>query len=156
MGCSQIRDQIYVSCMGRRLLYHWAAREAHEFYYLVSNKKNANKNNKCNFKLLYWQYLTRMQEKRNSYIILLGLTICRKLCWAHAITDTNLNMDKEIITLLTKVFIVKAMVFLVVIYGCDSWTMKKVEHQRIDAFKLWCWIRLLRVPWTARRSNSQS
>ena len=62
-------------------------------------------------------------------------------------------MDKEIITLLTKVIIVKAMVFLVVIYGCDSWTMKKAEHQRIDVFKLWFWRRLLRVPWTARRSN---
>ena len=53
----------------------------------------------------------------------------------------------------TKVHLVKAMVFPVVMYGCDSWTVKKAEHQRIDAFELWCWIRLLRVPWTARRSN---
>ena len=57
------------------------------------------------------------------------------------------------ITLPTKVRLVKAMVFLVVIYGCDSWTIKKAECQRIDAFELWCWRRLLRVPWTARRSN---
>ena len=57
------------------------------------------------------------------------------------------------ITLLTKVRLVKAMVFAVVMYGCESWTVKKVECQRIDAFKLWCWRRLLRVPWTARRSN---
>ena len=57
------------------------------------------------------------------------------------------------ITLLTKVHLVKAMVFPVVMYGCESWTIKKAEHQRIDAFKLWCWRRLLRVPWTARRSN---
>ena len=57
------------------------------------------------------------------------------------------------ITLLTKVCIVKAMVFLVVMYGCESWTIKKAEHQRIDAFKLRCWRRLLRVPWTSRRSN---
>ena len=57
------------------------------------------------------------------------------------------------ITLLTKVCLVKAMVFLVVMYGCESWTIKKVEHQRTDAFELWCWRRLLRVPWTARRSN---
>ena len=57
------------------------------------------------------------------------------------------------ITLLTKVRPVKAMVFPVVMYGCDSWTVKKTEHQRIDAFELWCWRRLLRVPWTARRSN---
>ena len=57
------------------------------------------------------------------------------------------------ITLLTKVLIVKVMVFPVVMYGCESWTIKKVEHWRIDAFKLWCWRGLLRVPWTARRSN---
>ena len=53
----------------------------------------------------------------------------------------------------TKVRLVKAMVFPVVMYGCESWTVKKAEHQRIDAFELWCWRRLLRVPWTARRSN---
>ena len=57
------------------------------------------------------------------------------------------------ITLPTKVPLVKAMVFSVVMYGCESWTMKKAEDQRIDAFELWCWRRLLRVPWTARRSN---
>ena len=57
------------------------------------------------------------------------------------------------ITLPTKVHIVKAMVSPVVMYGCESWTVKKAEHQRIDALKLWCWRRLLRVPWTARRSN---
>ena len=57
------------------------------------------------------------------------------------------------IALPTKVHLVKAMVFPVVMYGCDSWTIKKAEHQRNDAFKLWCWGRLLRVPWTARRSN---
>ena len=57
------------------------------------------------------------------------------------------------ITLLTKVHLVKAMVFPVVMYGCESWTVKKAEHRRIDAFELWCWKRLLRVPWTARRSN---
>ena len=57
------------------------------------------------------------------------------------------------ITLLTKVRLVKAMVFPVVTYGCESWTVKKAECRRIDAFELWCWRRLLRVPWTARRSN---
>ena len=57
------------------------------------------------------------------------------------------------ITLPTKVHLVKATVFPVVMYGCESWTVKKTEHQRIDAFELWCWRRLLRVPWTARRSN---
>ena len=57
------------------------------------------------------------------------------------------------ITLSTKVHPVKAMIFPMVIYGCESWTVKKAEHRRIDAFELWCWRRLLRVPWTARRSN---
>ena len=57
------------------------------------------------------------------------------------------------ITLPTKVYLVKAMVFPVVMYGCESWTVKKAEHRRIDAFEVWCWRRLLRVPWTARRSN---
>ena len=57
------------------------------------------------------------------------------------------------ITLPTKVCLVKAMVFPVVVYGCESWTIKKAEHRRIDAFELWCWRRLLRVPWTVRRSN---
>ena len=57
------------------------------------------------------------------------------------------------ITLQMKVHLVKAMVFPVVMYGCENWTIKKAEHQRIDAFELWCWRRLLRVPWTARRSN---
>ena len=56
-------------------------------------------------------------------------------------------------TLLTKVYIVKAVVFPVVMYGCESWTLKKVDHLRTDVFKLWCWRRLLRVPWTTRRSN---
>ena len=68
---------------------------------------------------------------------------------------TNLDsvLKSRDITLLTKVYIVKAMVFPVVMYGCDSWTIKKAEWQRIDAFELWCWRRLLRVPWTARRLN---
>ena len=68
---------------------------------------------------------------------------------------TNLDsiLKSRHITLLTKVCIVKAMVFLIVMYGCESWTTKKAEHQRIDVFELWCWRRFFRVPWTARRSN---
>ena len=68
---------------------------------------------------------------------------------------TNLDsiLKSREITLSTKVHLVKAMVFPVVMYGCESWTVKKAEHRRIDAFELWCWRRLLRVPWTARRSN---
>ena len=68
---------------------------------------------------------------------------------------TNLNsiLKSRDITLPTKVHLIKAMVFPVVMYGCESWTIKKAEHQRIDAFELWCWRRLVRDPWTARRSN---
>ena len=68
---------------------------------------------------------------------------------------TNLDsiFKSRDITLPTKVRLVKAMVFSVVMYGCESWTVKKAKHQRIDAFELWCWRRLLRVPWTTRRSN---
>jgi len=68
---------------------------------------------------------------------------------------TNLDsiFKSRVITLPTKVRLVKAMIFPVVVYGCKSWTVKKAEHRRIDAFALWCWRRLLRVPWTARRSN---
>ena len=68
---------------------------------------------------------------------------------------TNLDniFKSRDITLPKKVLLVKAMVFPVVMYGCENWTIKKAEHRRIDAFELWCWRRLLRVPWTARRSN---
>ena len=68
---------------------------------------------------------------------------------------TNLDslLKSRDITFLTEVCLVKAMVFSIVMYGCESWTIKKAEHQRIDAFALWCWRRLLRVPWTARRSK---
>ena len=68
---------------------------------------------------------------------------------------TNLDsiLNSRDITLPTKVHLVKTIVFQVVMYGCESWTIKKAEHRRMDAFELWCWRRLLRVPWTARRSN---
>ena len=71
---------------------------------------------------------------------------------------TNLDsiLKSRDITLPTKVHLVKAMVFPVVMYACESWTIKKAEHQRIDAFELWCWKRLLRVLWTARRSNQST
>ena len=70
-----------------------------------------------------------------------------------AVTNLDSILKSRDITLLTKICLVKSVVFPVVMYGCDSWTIKKAEHQRIDAFKLQCWRRLLRVPWTARRSN---
>ena len=68
-------------------------------------------------------------------------------------TKLESTLKSRDVTLPTKVRLVKALVFPVVIYGCESWNIKKAEHQRIDAFELWCWGRLLRVPWTARRSN---
>ena len=70
-----------------------------------------------------------------------------------AMTNLDSILKSRDITLPTKVCLVKAMVFPVVMYGCESWTVKKAEHRRVDAFELWCWRRLLRVPWTARRSN---
>ena len=70
-----------------------------------------------------------------------------------AMTNLDSILKSRDITLPTKVHLVKAMAFPVVMYGCKSWTIKKTEHRRIDAFELWCWKRLLRVPWTARRSN---
>ena len=96
--------------------------------------------------------------------LFLGSKITVDVDWSHEIRRQLLlgrkaiaNIDNVLksrdITLLTNVHIVKAMVFPMVMYGCDSWTVKKVECQRSDAFKLWCWIRLLKVPWKARRSN---
>ena len=80
--------------------------------------------------------------------------IKRRLLFGRKVM-TNLDsiFKSRDITLPTKVCVVKAMIFAVVMYGCESWTIKKAEHQRIDVFKLWCWRILLRVPWTARRSN---
>ena len=77
----------------------------------------------------------------------------RLLLGRKAMTNLDSILKSRDITLLTKSHLVKAMVFLVVMDGCESWTTKKAECQRIDAFELWCWGRLLRVPWTARRSN---
>ena len=77
----------------------------------------------------------------------------RLLLGRKVMTNLDSIFKSRDITLSTKVHLVKAMVSPVVVYGCESWTIKKAEHQRIDAFKLWCWRGLLRVPWTARRSN---
>ena len=73
--------------------------------------------------------------------------------WKKSYDKPRQHIKKQRHHFATKVHLVKAMVFRVVMYGCESWTIKKAEHQRIDAFKLWCWRRLLRVPWPARRSN---
>ena len=110
-----------------------------------------------------WQIDGKTMETVTDFIFLVS-KITVKDCCIHEIKSclilgrkamTNLNsiLKSRDITFLTKVCIVKAMVFPVVMYGCESWNIKKAEHQRIDAFELWCWRRLLRVPWTARRSN---
>ena len=77
----------------------------------------------------------------------------RLLLGRKAMTNLDSILKSRDITLPTKVYLVKAMVFTVVMYGCENWTLKKAEHRRIDAFELSCWRRLVRVPWTARRSN---
>ena len=79
--------------------------------------------------------------------------MCRLLVRRKVMTNLDGILKSRDITLPTKFYLVKAMVFPVVLYGCEAWTIKKAERQRIDAFELWCWGRLLRVPWTARSSN---
>ena len=97
-----------------------------------------------------------------SDFIFLGSTITAAVKLRHLLLGRKviINLDSILrsrnITLPTKVHIVKAMIFPVVMYGCESWTIKKTEHQKIDAFELWCWRRLLRVPWTVRRSNQST
>ena len=111
-----------------------------------------------------WHHLDGETMKTVSDFIFLGSKITADDDCSHEIKRCSLlgrkamtNLDSILksrdITLPTKAHLVKALVFLIVMYGCESWTIKKAEHQRIDAFELWCWRRLLRVPWTARRSN---
>ena len=112
--------------------------------------------------LLLWLML--LVSFMKNYRLLLGSKITADSGCSHEIKRclllgrkamTNLDSVLKIrdTTLPTTVCLVKAIVFPVVMYGCESWTIKKAEHRRVDAFKLWCWRRLLRVPWTARRSN---
>ena len=111
-----------------------------------------------------WQIDGETVEKVTDFIYFWGSKITADGYCSHEIKRrlllgrkvmTNLDsiLKSRDITLSTKVCLVKAMVFPVVMYGCESWTIKKIEHQRTDAFELWCWRRLLRVPWTARISN---
>ena len=100
------------------------------------------------------QLVTAAMKLKDAYL-LLGRKVMTNLDSILKRRDTNLDsiLKRRDITLPTKVHLVKAMVFPVVMCGCESWTVKKAEQQRIDAFELWCWRRLLRVPWTARSSN---
>ena len=110
-----------------------------------------------------WQINGGKVEKVTDFIFLgskitVDMTAARKLIWClligrKAMTNLDGVLKSRDITLLTKIHLVKAMVFPVVTYGCESWTIKKAEHRRTDAFELWCWRRLPRVPWTAGRSN---
>ena len=97
---------------------------------------------------LFWEVSKITVDGDCSHEIKRHLLLGRK-----AMTNLDSELKSRDITLLTKVCLVKAMVFPVFMYGYESWTIRKVECQRIDAFELWCWRRLLRVPWTARRSN---
>ena len=112
-----------------------------------------------------WSYHFMANRWRNSgRLYFFGLQITADGGYSHemkrhlllgrkVMTSLDSIFKSRDITLPTKVHIAKAIVFPVVMYGCESWTIKKAEHRRIDAFELWCWRRLLRVPWTARRSN---
>ena len=112
--------------------------------------------------IISWQIDGEKMEILKEFIFL-GSKITADGDCSHEIKDSffleesydkpRQHIKNRDITLPTKIHIVKAMVFLVVMYGCESWTIKKAECQRIDAFELWCWRRLLRVPWTARRCN---
>ena len=96
------------------------------------------------------------RKKASTFWIILFAWNSRTRCLLHGrkvMTNLNSILRSRDITLPPKVHLVKAMVFPVVMYGCESWTIKKAEHRRIDALELWCWGRLLRVPWTARRST---
>ena len=90
---------------------------------------------------------------RITAVVTVAMKLKEFLLRRKAMTNLDSMLKSRDITLLTKICLVKAMIFPVVMYGCESWTVKKVEHQRVNAFELWCWRRLLRVPWTARRSN---
>ena len=98
-----------------------------------------------------WQTLFSWAPK--SLQIVIAAMKLKDTPWKKSYDQPSSIFKSRDITLPTNVHLVKAMVFPVVVYGCESWTIKKTEHQRIDAFELWCWRRLLRVPWTARRSN---
>ena len=117
----------------------------------------------CMYLLVWWEIDGETVETVSDFIFL-GSKITvdgdcsheikrRLLLGRKVMTNLDSIFKSKDITLPTKVHLVKAMVFPVVMYGCESWTTKKAEHRRVDAFELWCWRRLLRVPWTARRSN---
>ena len=120
---------------------------------ITNHQGNANQNHNEILPVTYWDGLPLQNywDGNCSHEIKRHLLLGRK-----TMTNVDSVLKSRNITLQTKVHIVKAMIFPVVMYGCESGTIKKAEHQRIDAFYLWCWRRLLRVPWTARRSNQST
>ena len=100
-----------------------------------------------------WKQVSFSLAPKSLQMVNAAMTLRCLLLGRKAMTNIDSILKRGDITLLTKVSRVKAMVFPVVMYGCETWTIKKAEHQKIDAFELWCQRRLLRVPWTARRSN---
>ena len=100
-----------------------------------------------------WQTLVLWGAPKSLQMVTTAMKLKMLLIGKKVTNNLESILKSRDITLPTKVCLVKAIVFLVVMYGCESWTIKKAEHQRIDAFELWCWRRLLRVPWTAKRSN---
>ena len=115
-----------------------------QFHLFIANRWGNNGNSE---RLYFWGSKTTA-DGDCSHEIKRRLLLGRKV-----MTNLESILKSRDITLQTKVHLVKAMVFPVVMYGCETWTVKKAERRRIDAFELWCWRRLLRVPWTARRSN---
>ena len=106
--------------------------------------------------VLSWVKITADSDCSHEIKRLLLKSLQRLLVHRKAMTNLDSIWKSRVINLLTKVCLVKAMIFPVVIYGCESWTIKKGEHRRIDVFELWCWKRLFRALWTVRGSNSQS
>ena len=145
-GSSQPRDQTRVSCTAGRFFTDWATRSVQSWiqpHYFMANRRGKG-GIATNFP--FGSKIT--VDCDCSHEIRRRLLFGRK-----AMTNLDSVLKSGDITLLTKVHIVKAMVFPMIMYSCESWTVKKAEHQRTDAFKLWCWRRLLKIPWTARSSN---
>ena len=130
----------------------------------VNLKLNIQKTKMASVPITSWQKDGEMMETMRDFIFFLDSKITADgdcsygikrylFLGRKAITNLGSILKSRDITLSTRVRLAKAMVFPVVMYRCESWTIKKAEHERIDAFELWCWRRLLRIPWTARRSN---
>ena len=134
---SSTRDRTLIPGIGSWILNNWSIREVPWLARWVNSGNSvrlyfSGLQNHCRWWLQKW---------------------IKRLLGRKVITNVDSILKSRDITLPTKVRLVKAMVFPVVMYGCESWTIKKAEHQNIDSFELWCWRRLLRVPWTARRSK---